>query len=108
MPEHVVACTHTLSQWPTLNSVKCLGAHTLLYKPKPSDGDVALLTCVVILQGSGAAKYKSCSRVPHSEQMKSGPGQERVGHSHRAGCGGSYCTVQALTAKPVRSEENGF
>lgn len=70
--------------------------------------DVLLLSCVVILQGSGAAKYKSCSRVPHSELMKSGPAQERADHTHWAGCGGSYCTVQALTAKPIRSEENGF
>lgn len=65
-----------------------------------------LLSCVVIPQGSGAAKYKSCSRVPHSGLMKSGAGQERVGHTHWAGCGGSYCTV--LTAKSVRSEENGL
>lgn len=66
-----------------------------------------LLSCVVILQRSGAAKYKSCSPVAHSEQMKSGPGQERVGHTHCIGCGSSYCTAQALTAKPIRSKENG-
>lgn len=46
----------------------------------------------VILQGPGAAKYKSCSRAPHSELMKSGPAQERAGHAHWVGCGGFYCT----------------
>lgn len=54
--------------------------------------DVLLLSCVVNLQGSGSAKYKSCSHVPHSELMKSGSAQERVGHAHCAGCGVSHCT----------------
>lgn len=105
--EHVVAHTYsyTMSRWPALNSDKCL---VLLHEPLAASRDVVLLSCLVIRQRSGAAKYKSCSGVPHSELMKSGPGQERVGHTHWAGCGGSYCTVQALAAKPIRSAENGF
>lgn len=58
-----------------------------------------LLNCAVILQGSGA-KYKSCSRGPHSEQMESGSGQERAGDTQGR--------VWWLRVKPVRSEENGF
>lgn len=63
-----------------------------------------LLSRVVILKGSGAAKYKSCSRVPHSEQMKSGSGQERAGCTNWAGCGVLYCSGPESQTSKVREE----
>lgn len=79
--------THTVPL--TLNSDKCVG---LPYE------DVVLLSRVVILQGSAAAKYKSCSRGVHSDLMKSGWAQEESGPGVVL-----YCTSDSQTNK-VRGE----
>lgn len=93
-----------MSQWPVLNSDKCLGVHPPPYEPNPAVWMLCSSLVVVIPHGSGVAKYKSCNRVPHSEQMKSGAGQERVGHTHWAGCGDSYCSCTDSQTSKVRGE----
>lgn len=76
----------------TLKSDKCVGTLGTPYE------DVVLLRRVVILQGSAAAKYKTCSRGAHSELMKLGWAQEESGTGVVL-----YCTSDSQTNK-VRGE----